>query len=171
MAREFKARGEVQELKPEWKYVVKVNTFYPEAQVSTGQRQALSRPKAVKAKRYHEEDYIAFRWQDVGPSEIRFHDPLSRVEVRLNEQWVPMVKNGEAINDDGYDIEVRYLKRLDDGMGEYEVRWYNPVPGGKYRFAIEPRCEHSVFVSRAFIYRGFADGQDTGAALLLAGEE
>jgi neutral ceramidase len=157
LARDFKARGEVQELKPEWKYVMKANRFYPETQVSTGQRKALAQPKTVKAEEYYEENYIAFRWQDVGPSEIDFHEPLSRVEVKIDEQWVPMLENGEPIDDDGYDMEVRYLKKLDEGMGKYEVRWYNPVADGEYRFVIEPRCKHTALVSRAFTYKGFAD--------------
>jgi len=162
LARDFKARGEVQELKPEWKYEMKANTFYPETQVSTGQRKALARPKAVKAEKYYAEDYIAFHWQDVGPSEIDFHEPLSRVELKIDEQWVPMLKDGKAIDDDGYDMEVRYLKKLDEGMGKYEVRWYNPLPGGEYRFVIEPRCKHAALVSQAFIYKGFADGNAAG---------
>jgi len=169
LARDFKARGDVQELKQEWKYAMKVNTFYPEAQVSTGQRKVLVQPKAVKAEKYYEEDYIAFRWQDVGASEIDFHEPLSRVEVKINGQWVLMRANGEPIDDDGYDMEVRYLKKLGEGMGKYEVRWYNPVPGGEYRFVIEPRRRHSVLVSRAFKYKGFADGKKKGAAVVLAG--
>jgi len=57
----------------------------------------------------------------------------------MEDQWVPMVTDGRPIHDDGYDVEVRYLRKLDDGMGAYEVRWYNPVPGGQYRFVIEPR--------------------------------
>jgi neutral ceramidase len=116
-------------------------------------------PKAVKAEKEYEEDYIAFRWQDVGASEIDFHKPLSGVEVKIDDKWLPMVKNGEPANDDGYDIEVRLLKKLDDGMGRYEVRWYNPVPGGEYRFVIEPRCKHAPLVSRAFTYNGFATGR------------
>jgi neutral ceramidase len=163
LARDFKAKGDVQELKQDWKYVLKVNTFYPEAQASTGQRKALAQPKAVKADEYYEEDYIAFRWQDVGPSEIDFHEPLSRVEVKIDEHWVPMLENAGPIDDDGYDMEVRYLKKLDEGMGRYEVRWYNPVPGGEYRFVIEPRCKHAALVSRAFIYKGFTDGNAAGA--------
>ena len=171
LARDFKAKGDVQELKSDWKYVLKVNTFYPRARVSTGQRKAMVQPKVVKAKKEYEEDYIAFRWQDVGPSEIDFHKPLSGMEAKISEQWVPMVKNAEPINDDGYDLEVRYLNKLDEGMGEYEVRWYNPVPGGEYRFRIEPRCQHSALASRAFIYKGFADGRDAGEALVLTGDE
>jgi neutral ceramidase len=158
LARDFKAKEQVHELKPDWKYTVKVNTFYPEAEVSTGLRKVIAQPKVVKAEKDYEEDYIAFRWEDVGPSEIDFHKPLSRVEVKFNEQWMPMVENGKPIDDDGYDMEVRYLRKRNDGMGEYEVRWYNPVVGGEYRFLIEPRGNNPVLTSRAFVYKGFADG-------------
>jgi hypothetical protein len=37
------------------------------------------------------------------------------------------------------------------------------VPGGEYRFVIEPRCKHAALVSRAFIYKGFTDGNAAGA--------
>ena len=158
LTRDFKAKGAVHELKPDWKYTVKVNTFYPEAEVSNGLRKVITQPKLVKAEKDYEEDYIAFRWEDVGPSEIDFHKSLSRVEVKINEQWVPIVENGKPIDDDGYDMEVRYMRKLYDGMGEYEVRWYNPVVGGEYRFLIEPRGNNSVLRSRAFVYKGFADG-------------
>lgn len=170
LARDFNTKGNVHELMPNWQYAVKVNNFYPEARVSTGRRKAVMQPKAVKAKKEHEEDYIAFRWQDVGASEIDFHRPLSRVEVKIDGEWLPMVKNDEPVNDDGYDIEVRYLKKLDDGMGEYEVRWYNPVPGGEYRFVIEQRCKHSKLVGSSFIYNGFANQRDNGVTLALTGE-
>jgi len=158
LTRDFKATGDVHELRPNWKYIVKVNTFYPEIRISSGRRKVIMQPKVVKAKKDYEEDYIAFRWEDVGPSEIDFHKPLSRVEVKINEQWVPMVTEDKPIDDDGYDMEVRYMRKLYDGMGEYEARWYNPVVGGEYRFLIEPRGNNSVLTSRAFVYKGFADG-------------
>ncbi len=79
-----------------------------------------------------------------------------------------MRANEEPIDDDEYEMEVCYLRKLGEGMGKYEVRWYNPVPGGEYRFLIEPRCKHSALVSRAFMYKGFADGQDEGTAVVLA---
>ena len=163
LARDFNTKGNVHELMPNWQYAVKVNTFYPEARVSTGRRKAVMQPKAVKAKKEYEEDYIAFRWQDVGTAEIDFHQPLCGVEVKIDDKWVPMVNNAEPVNDDGYDMEARYLKKLDEGMGKYEVRWHNPVTGGGYRFVIEPRCKHTALVSRAFTYKGSTDGDVAGA--------
>ena len=170
LARDFKTRGDVQELKPQWKYVVKVNSFYPKAHRSSGQRKVLMQPKAVRAEKEYEEDYIAFRWQDVGAFEIDFHRPLCGVEVKINDKWIPMMKNDEPVNDDGYDVEVRYLRKLADRMGEYETRWYNPVPGGEYRFVIEARSKYAVLVSRAFTYKGFVNRKGANAAVALAGK-
>ena len=152
LTRDFKGRGEVQELMPDWKYTIKVNSFYPEPQTSNGQRKIMMPPKVVKADKENEEDYIAFRWEDVGPSQIDLHNLLSRMEVKINEQWVPMVVAGKPIDDDGYDLEIRFIKKMDNGMGEYEARWYNPVAGGEYRFLIEPRGDNTLLTSRAFIY-------------------
>jgi len=160
LARDLKAKGEIQELMANWRYLLMVNSFYPEAQASTGQRRILVQPALVRANNKNEEDYIVFRWQDVGPSEIEFHMPLSRVEVRTDDQWVLLWKNEEPIHDDGYDLEVRYVDERDDGMGEYEVRWYNPVPGGEYRFLIAPRKKHSHLTSRAFTCKVSTDRQD-----------
>ncbi len=171
LTRDLLARRHVQELMHDWTYRLKTNSFYPEDRVGTCPRKVLRQPMAVRADAAHEEDYIAFRWQDVGPSEICFHQSLSRVEVRINNQWMLMSTRGEPIHDDGYDLEVRYLGGLDKGMGKYELRWYNPVPGGEYRFLIEPRGGRPALVSQPFLYRGFADGQDTKVVLILAGDK
>ena len=171
LTRDFVLRGHVQELMPGWSYRLKTNTFYPEDRVGACPREVLRQPVSVRADKAYEEDYVAFRWQDVDAGEIRFHEPLSRVEVRIDDQWVLMSTRGEPIHDDGYDLEVRYLGDLDNGMGKYELRWYNPVPGGEYRFRIEPRDGRPALASRAFLYRGFARGQDAKAALAFVGTE
>jgi neutral ceramidase len=171
LARDLLVRGGVQELLPRWDYRLKTNTFYPKDRVGTCPRRVLRPPMPVRAEAAYEEDYIAFRWQDVGPSEIRFHEPLGRVEVRSSGQWALLSVHGEPLHDDGYDLEVRCLGDRDQGMAQYELRWYNPVPGGAYRFRIEPRGEHPALVSRPFLYRGFAGGRDARAALVFAGAE
>jgi len=171
LTRDLLARGEVHELRPQWRYRLKVNTFYPEPRPATGRRGALAQPTVVPARTEHQEDYVCFRWRDVGPSLIDFHRPLSRVEVSRDGCWGLMRVKGEPIHDDGYDLEVRYLRRLAGGMGEYEVRWYNPLPGGEYRFVIEPRRKHAALTSRAFLYKGLSNGRGEKAALVLTAAE
>jgi neutral ceramidase len=160
LARDLLAGGEVHELMPEWRYRLKVNTFYPEPRPATGRRRVLVQPTVVAARRDYEETYIYFRWEDVGPSRIDFHRSLSRVEVRRDGSWGLMRVSGEPIDDDGYDLEIRHLRTLAGGMGKYEVRWYNPVPGGEYRFVIDSRGACATLTSGAFLYEGSRDGRD-----------
>ena len=171
LAHDLVARGHVQELMPSWEYRLKMGAFYPKDQAGTGSRRVLRQPAPVRARTTDDEDYIAFRWQDVDAGEICYHQPLCRVEVKTNDQWTLLSAEGVPIHDDGYDLEVRYLGHVDKGLGQYEVRWYNPAPGGEYRFRIEPRREYPALVSRAFAYRGFAGGQDAKAALTFAEAE
>jgi neutral ceramidase len=165
LARDFTAGMIVHELEPDWTYVLKVNTFYPEEQPCAAQRKAVMEPEPVKAEKEHEEDYVAFRWADVGPDKIGFHKPLAQVQIKVNGEWTPAVSGGRPIDDGGYDIEVRHLKTLRSGVGEYEVRWYNPLSNGAYRFRIEPRGKNPALTSRAFVYKGFGDS--LGEAVVL----
>jgi len=77
---------------------------------------------------------------------------LVKVEVFINGQWVEMRNGDEPINDDGYDLEIRLLDNEDLGMGQYQVRWYNPVAGGQYRFVISPRGQQGKLLSKNFMF-------------------
>lgn len=88
----------------------------------------------------------------MGASEIQLHRPLVKVEALINGQWIEMHNAGEPINDDGYDLEVRLLDDEDLGMAEYQVRWYNPVAGGQYRFVIAQRGQQEELFSTSFVF-------------------
>jgi neutral ceramidase len=152
LAKDMNAQENVLELLPKWQYDVAVNEFYPETIESKGKRDALEQPRAHEAKAVNEENYIEFEWLDVGASEILLHLPLVKVETLINGQWIEMHNAGEPINDDGYDLEVRLTDEEDLGMAEYQVRWYNPVAGGQYRFVIAPRSQQLELVSKSFTF-------------------
>ena len=152
LAKDLNEQGEVLELLPKWDYELKVNEFFPEKVASSGQRMALEQPHVHAAESINEESYIEFEWLDVGASEINLHEPLAKVEVMVDGQWVAMTNGLEPINDDGYDIEVRLQDDEDQGMAEYQVRWYNPVAGGQYRFVIAPRSGQEQMVSESFSF-------------------
>ena len=158
LARDLAHYGEVQEYLPAWQYRLKVNDFLADPQPAQGQRRWLLEPKVRLAQASHEEDYIAVRWLDVGPSAIAFDRRLVSVEQRLGGEWLPLVVNGEPVHDDGYDVEVRYLQDDDQGMAEYESRWYNPLAAGEYRFVIEAREGQPALHSAAFTWGGNSDG-------------
>ncbi|MAS24577.1 MAG: alkaline ceramidase, partial [Oceanospirillaceae bacterium] len=158
LARDLAHHGEVQEYLPAWQYRLKVNDFLADPQPAQGQRRWLLEPKVRLARASNEEDYIAVRWLDVGPSLIAFDRRLVSVEQRLGGEWLPLVVNGEPVHDDGYDVEVRYLQDDDQGMAKYESRWYNPLAAGEYRFVIEAREGQPALRSAAFTWGGKHDG-------------
>ena len=96
---------------------------------------------------------------------IQLHKPLAKVEVLVKGEWVDMSNAGEPITDDGYDIEVRLLDEESKGMGEYQVRWYNPVAGGQYRFVIAPRKGQEQLRSPIFTFG--TDKEDTAEMAVL----
>jgi len=149
----------IHELLPNWQYKVAVNRFLPTKQKSTGTRHIIQQPEVVEAENSHEENYVFFMWQDINPSEINFHKPLGKIEQLQSGNWQPLQVKNEPINDEGYDIEIRYLTDLENNMGQYEMRWYNPLIGDNYRFAIEPRKQQTRLISRAFSYFPIKDNK------------
>lgn len=150
LAQDLNKNGAIVETLPKWDYELKVNEFFPENTMASGQREVLTQPNKYSAEADNEEDYIAFEWLDVGASQIDLHNPLVKVEVLHNGQWQTMMNGIEPINDEGYDLEIRLQDEEDNGMAEYQARWYNPVAGGQYRFVIEDRAQQGVLYSKEF---------------------
>jgi neutral ceramidase len=71
------------------------------------------------------------RWRDVAPGNLRWHDPMVRVESTDgpgdDATWQPaLTEDGRPVDDQGCDLEVVHLG--DDRRGHrYAVRWWNPV--------------------------------------------
>lgn len=152
LAQDLVKQGPFLELADSWSYKLAVNDFYPDAKASQGTRKILEQPEAYTAEAANEEHYVSFQWLDVGASEIELHKPLVKVETLAHGEWIDMHNAGEPITDDGYDIEVRLLDEEDKGMAEYQVRWYNPVAGGQYRFVIAPRKGQEQMLSPIFTF-------------------
>jgi len=137
----------VEELRDEWKYLLKTNHFLPVLEDSTGIRKVLTEATSVLAEEAHEENYYAVEWQDVGPSQIKFHQSLVHVEAKTDQGWQVLAQDQHRITDEGYDVEVRLLDTEDQGMGTYQARWYNPEVSREAckagcRFVIAKRGQH-----------------------------
>ena len=167
LAKDLIEKGPLVELADEWSYDLVVNHFLPAVEGSQGKRKVLRQPEAYKAEAENEEHYVSFEWLDVGASEIELHNPLVKVETLANGEWVDMNNAGEPITDDGYDIEVRFLDEEDKGMGDYQVRWYNPVAGGQYRFVIAPRKGQEQMISPVFTFGADVENIDEMAVSLV----
>ena len=144
--------GSIQDLASEWTYSLKTADFFPAAELSSGERKAISVPAYQKARKSHQEPYIAFQWQDVGAQNIDLHESLVRIEVRTQDGWKLLFNGQMPVSDEGYDIEVRKIADAQDGMALWESRWYNPVEleNNEYRFVIEPRGESGRLYSATF---------------------
>lgn len=153
LARDYLKTGSVLEYQPEWEYELKTNQFLPETVEAQGERKVTADPAAVLANKDRQEDYVRLRWLDVNASAIALHEPLVKVQKRQGDQWLDLSVNNEPITDDGYDIEVRFLKSQDQGMATYETRWYNPVAGHEYRFVIAPRGNQPELYSPNFTWQ------------------
>lgn len=87
------------------------------------------------------------QWQDVNSSLINWHQPLVSIEYSDDgDSWQALA------SDQGYDVSVRHVRRLAQGMALYESRWFNPEFFGRrcYRFAIAQRAQRSVLYSALF---------------------
>jgi len=135
---------------PSWQYEVAINQFMPEQSTNKGNRSVFQQPELIKKQRNLGESYVSFKWLDVGPRDINYHQPLVHVEKKLNQQWKTVITNNEPVSDEGYDIEVRFIDRVENGMALYETRWYNPLSDEYYRFVIEPRKNQNRLLSAQF---------------------
>lgn len=150
------AKGKpIKEIIPEWKYDLYTAQYMPKAVATKGERKSVLNPEFHKAEQSYEEDFMLFKWIDVEPSKIAFDKPLIKIEEFKDGKWQLAFNKNERLDDEGYDLEVRYLadesyNEAENGMAVYQVRWYNPVKGGKYRIAIEPRGSFAKFYSPAF---------------------
>jgi len=61
------------------------------------------------------EPHVAWSWLGPAPGDLRWHEPLVRVEARSGAGWAPVTLPGGAV--------------LDDGRGELEVTHAGPEPG------------------------------------------
>jgi neutral ceramidase len=149
------AKGTGGMLLPAWSFTVKeAKNFYPADVTPAGERKVVDPPVLTVAGKKSLESYWSFRWQDLPPARFAFSEPAVVIETSDDlAAWRPLVVNNVPVDDGGYDIAIICTKaNTKDGMGVYEARWYNPVPGnGKhYRFKILPRGGEGVFYSPTF---------------------
>ncbi|MCP4137877.1 MAG: hypothetical protein GY754_43345 [bacterium] len=146
-------QGPGSELPEKWDFNLVTKNFYPPELLPQGARKVVREPVYVE-KKEGEESFWSFRWYDVPPAKIEFHKPLIRLEVSTNrENWNSLEVEGVPVDDDGWDISTKYLKKkTGDNMALYETRWHNPVKrnGMYYRFAVMERQDREIFYSPVF---------------------
>ncbi|WP_083797988.1 neutral/alkaline non-lysosomal ceramidase N-terminal domain-containing protein [Moritella sp. PE36] len=148
----------INEILPEWRYDVVVNSALPHQKKSLGRRTVHAQPslkiitnaQGISNSDNSQENYVVFEWIDVNSTEISFHLPLVKIQQKQQGKWKNIKKGLMPISDEGYDIEIRYLTHTDHNMGIYQARWYNPIAGQDYRFTIAARQSHPELHSALF---------------------
>jgi neutral ceramidase len=101
-------------------------------------RVALGRP-GFTDQTATEDGYWQFGWYDVAPGDLRWHEPIARVEARDDDGgWTTADRNECAIDDKGYHVGVFHLGPDRHGRQRYAARWFTPYlgPGRSHRFVI-----------------------------------
>jgi neutral ceramidase len=106
-----------------------------------------------------EDAYWEFQWWDVPPGELRWHEPLARVEVAaagaVAGGWVVAADgHGQPVDDQGWRVGVVHLgpSRGDGAAHRYAVRWYGPPlgPPCPHRFVLLENAGQPELASDAF---------------------
>jgi len=154
LAEDMIDKGNLVDAPTDWTFRLITRQFFPSAEPSQGQRSLIMPPRFLDAEINRENRWI-FRWKDVPIGNIGLDRPLVRIEVSVEgAPWEPLVQEGRPVDDEGYDVGVRYLHEQDqDNMASYEAQWFNPefsAPSRRYRFAILAREHHPDFYSPPF---------------------
>ncbi|MFN2519108.1 MAG: neutral/alkaline non-lysosomal ceramidase N-terminal domain-containing protein [Jatrophihabitantaceae bacterium] len=100
-----------------------------------------------------EDGYWQFTWRDVAPGDLAWHEPLVRVEAAApGGGWAAALREGRAINDQGYYVGVFHLGRERRGAHRYAARWYTPYLGPErpHRIVIMPNSGQPELASQGF---------------------
>jgi hypothetical protein len=91
-------------------------------------------------------------WVDVAPGNLRWHETMVRVDVADGDgPWGPARRRVRPIDDQGWDLEVTYL-RQDGDLHHYRVRWHDPDFGSdrRHRFVLEANGDQPEKASPGF---------------------
>jgi neutral ceramidase len=146
------ARPGLADMPDAWDFSLATRSFFPEDRAAGGERLQLQDATFVPAKN-NQGAYWRVEYTDVNPSRLALHETLFHLEHRSDpsQPWRIARVDGIPVNDEGYDLQILWLDAADQGMGVYELRWFNPVAeSGEYRFAVAPRAGQEAFYSRPF---------------------
>jgi neutral ceramidase len=105
-----------------------------------------------------EDGYWQFVWRAGSPGDLRWHEPLVRVEVASGDGgWERADLAGVPIDDQGYHVGVTHLgseKGADRGTHRYAARWYTGYtgPARPHRFVVStPAISGPELISGQFV--------------------
>jgi neutral ceramidase len=152
LTRETLRGASVHEPLPERSWDLRVRRYLPEGAGPDGPRRALGRPVFTDPTST-EDGFWSFRWLDVAPGGLRWHEPVALVERSDGGggAWVVADHAGRPVDDQGWALEVSHLGGGPDGH-RYEVRWHDPAfrAGRRHRFVLLPNGGRPALASEPF---------------------
>ena len=100
-----------------------------------------------------EDGYWQFGWHDVAPGDLAWHEPLVCVQAADGDGgWVAALREGRAVDDQGYHLGVFHLGSDRHGRHRYAARWYTPYLGPEqpHRIVVLPNSGQPELASEAF---------------------
>ncbi|XDD51871.1 neutral/alkaline non-lysosomal ceramidase N-terminal domain-containing protein [Leptospira sp. WS92.C1] len=152
LVKQMPAEGGKESFPESWEFQLDTKHYMPEKLEAKGNRELKEAPRLVLAAENLEKHWI-FRYKDVNPSQIQFHQPLLSIQYKEDQgEWKTLFQDAKPVNDSGTELDVRFQGESLDGMAIYEVRWFNPEfhSKRKYRFAVTPRGKEKEFFSPEF---------------------
>ena len=102
--------------------------------------------------------YWSLEWLDVAPGNLRWHEPLVRIETSVDgaDTWAPGTCDDRVLDDQGWDLQVIHLGAVPEpgptGAHRYELRWWDPIVGGadRHRAVLLPNAGRPEVTSPPF---------------------
>lgn len=146
LAEETLRTGGVSDVAGERRFDLLLRHYLPLPGGPTPERELLG-PATFTDATARTDPYWEQRWRDVGPGDLRWHDPLVRVEAADHgeDTW------RRVADDQGCDLEVVHLGHGRRG-DTYAARWWNPAFRSyrRHRFVLLPNADRPKLTGDAF---------------------
>jgi neutral ceramidase len=151
LATEVGAHGVVSDVATERRWDLRVHRYLPEA-VPVEVERCWVGDATYTDPTPRTDGYWEAHWADEAPGNLAWHEPMIRVESSTDgAAWVPAQRRGRAVDDQGWAIEVTFV-RQDDDVHHYRVRWYDPILAAdrRHRFVLMPNAGQPELASPPF---------------------
>ncbi len=151
LAGEVARSGAACDVAAERRWNLRVHRYLPET-VPVAVERRWRGPAAFTDPTARRDGWWEAEWTDVAPGNLAWHLPLVRVETSIGGgPWAPARHRGRPVDDQGWAIEVTYL-RQDGDRHHYRVRWHDPAFAAdrRHRFVLEANAGQPESASDPF---------------------
>ncbi len=151
LAADLTRDGQVCDVATERRWDLRVHRYLPEPVPVAVERRWVGPARFVDPTS-RSDGWWEAEWVDVAPGNLEWHRPLLRVEASTgNGPWAPARYRGRPVDDQGWAVEITYL-RQDGDRHHYRVRWHDPAFAGdrRHRFVLEANAGQPELASEPF---------------------